>query len=169
MIISVIALVISLINILYITSVHKTILHTVKLKYRKIKSLKELVQSQHKNILMILWVSLCIICKTFYISICQYLNRSIRRIDKNTYEISYTINGILYKMIVKPKKGPKCIIEAVDENDNDMTHLLLSYIGPMENFHGVKITPKFFNKEKIIFSLSDGNERSFHVDEELFI
>ena len=25
------------------------------------------------------------------------------------------------------------------------------------------------NKEKLIFSLSDGNERSFHVDEELFI
>jgi hypothetical protein len=155
-----------ILNLCVMTSVHNTIMYNIKMKYRKIKSLKRLVESQHKNILKIMWVTFCIILKTFYISICQYLNRSVSRLDKNTYEVSYSINGILYKMIVKPRRGPKCIIEAVDEHDNDITPELLAYMGPMENFHGgTEITPTFLNKQKITLNLTNGNEITFEGDQ----
>lgn len=155
-----------LLNLCFMTQVHNTVMYNVALKYQKIKSLKSLVASQHKNILKILWVTFCIICQTFYISLCQYFNQSVRRLDKNTYEISYTINGLLYRMVVKPKRGPKCIIEAVDEFDNDITNELLSYLGPMENFHGGNhITPGFFKKAKVILSLTNGKEITFEGDD----
>jgi hypothetical protein len=155
-----------ILNLCAMTSVQNTIMNNVTLKYHKIKSLKNLVASQHKNILKILWVTFCIILKTFYVSLCQYFNRSVRRVDKNTYEVCYAINGILYKMIVKPKRGPKCIIEAVDEDDNDITHDLLSYMGPMDNFHGgTEITPKFLNKQKVTLNLTNGNEITFEGDD----
>lgn len=157
--------VVLLLVLLYHTKIHCVVLETAKVKYTKFKSLKQLVSTQSTNIFKILWIMMVIIVKTLYVQLCQYFNGSIRVLDKNTYEVSYVIHGILYKMIVKPKRGPKCIIEAVDEFDNDVTHTILSYVGPMENFHGHHLTPKFLKKKKITLNLSSGEEKTFHEDD----
>jgi len=36
----------------------------------------------------------------------QYLTSNVNKIDKNIYEITYVINGKMYKMRVKTKRGP---------------------------------------------------------------
>jgi hypothetical protein len=149
----------------YLTDTPTIVYHNVLSTFHGVKALRMLVSTQYTNIAKILWVMFVIICKTIYINVCQKLNKSIRRIDKNTYEISYVVNGILYKMIVKPTKGPKCIIEAVDENDNDITQEFMSYFGPMENFHGNHTTPRFFSKQKITLSLITGDELTFDENE----
>ena len=140
---------------------HLPIVNLVKVKYRKFKSLQQLVSTQYSNVFLILWISFKIIAKTFYVQLCQYLNACMRQIDKNTYEVRYVVNGVLYTMVVKPKRGPKCIIEAVDEDDNDITETIISYMGPAENFHGNHLTPSYFNKKTITLSMSSGEELVF--------
>jgi hypothetical protein len=83
------------------------------------------------------------------------------KINKNTYQLTYVINGQLYKLIVKTRKGPKNVILATDENDEDITDIIHSYMGPCENFHGDTITPEFFGKNKITLNLSSGEDKTF--------
>lgn len=147
--------------IIYGLELYAPVVHICQVKYRKFRSLQQLVSTQYSNVFAILWISFKIIIKTFYVQLCQYLNASLQQVDKNTYEVRYVINGIQYTMVVKPKRGPKCIIEAVDENDEDMTDVLISYMGPAENFHGTHLSPFYFNKNSITLSMSSGDELKF--------
>lgn len=139
--------------------------NTLYIKYDKLKSLNKLVATQYKNIFYIFWITLCILVKTMYIHLFQYLNKSIVKIDKNTYELCYAVNGNLYKILIKVKKGPRSVIQATDENDMDITQIMNTYLGPYENFHNTLFTPDFFGKESITFNLSTGNDISFTKNE----
>jgi hypothetical protein len=76
------------------------------IKYQKWKSLKSLVSTQHKSKIIINLISFNMVLKSLYLSFIQYINNSVIKIDKNKYEVSYIINGKLYKMIVSPSRGP---------------------------------------------------------------
>jgi len=95
----------------------------------------------------------------------QYLNNSIVQIDKKTYEVTYVIRGKTYKMLVKPKKGPRKVLLVSDEKQEDVSYIIFPYLGPEENFHGKKMTPKFFGKEELVFQLSSGVEKVFRENE----
>lgn len=149
----------------YHLEVHKSLMNAVAIKYQKCRSLVNLVKTQYKNIFMIFWVCLCLIVKNTYLIICQKLNKSVLKLGKNTYEVIYVINGIRYVMHIQAKRGPKMLIQALDALDNDMTEVIQSYLGPMENFHGQSYTPAFFGTSEVTLSLSTGEEKTFKENE----
>jgi hypothetical protein len=138
-------------------------------KARKIRNLFHLVKTQHKNIIKIIWVMLTLISKTIYVWLCQSLNGSFRQLNKNTFEVSYVVGGVMYKMLVKAKRGPRKIICCVDDYLNDFTDELNAYYGPSEDFHGHVFTPDFFHRNILTFSLSNGDEKSFSRHEAIVI
>jgi hypothetical protein len=134
-------------------------------RYNKLKNLKELVSTRNKNMCMIFWICLSLIFKSLYINMCQKLNRSVIQIDKNSYEITYVISGHMYKIYVKPVRGPKPVILITDDNDEDITDIVVPYLGPHSNCHGNTHTPLFFKREKLIFELSNGNSLEFNIND----
>ena len=134
-------------------------------KAKKIRNLFHLVKTQHKNILKIMWVMMVLLVKAFYIWVCQTLNGTFRQINKNTFEVSYVVGGVMYKMLVKAKRGPRKIVCCVDDDLNDFTDTLNAYYGPSEDFHGHVFTPDFFNKNSLTFSLANGDEKTFSRNE----
>jgi len=104
---------------------------------------------------------LCIIAKTFYLSVVQYFNNTLVQKDKNTFELTYTLGGSVYKMIVRVKRGPKKLIYAFNQDSQDVTEILQMYLGPNDDFHHGKFTPDYFGFETITVNLSDGEEKSF--------
>lgn len=130
--------------------INKTkIINFVDLKYQKWKQLNKMVAIKHNSSVMIYGNSLKLIFQSYYLSLIQKLTNNVRKIDNNHYEISYIINGKLYKMIVNPKKGPKPILEITNENEHNITEEIMMYYGPNYNWHHFKFTPKFFNHRKI--------------------
>ena len=75
----------------------------------------------------------------------------------------------MYKMLVKPKRGPRKIVCCVDEQLKDWTDTLNAYFGPSEDFHGKVFTPRFFNSDSLTFSLSNGDEKTFAKDEPILL
>lgn len=138
---------------------------TVHKKAKKIRNLFHLVKTQHKNIVSIVWVMLVLITKTFYVWLCQSLNGTFRQVNKNTFEVTYVVGGVMYKMLVKAKRGPRKIVCCVDDDLNDFTDTLNAYYGPNEDFHGHAFTPDFFHKHSLTFSLSNGDEKTFSRNE----
>lgn len=83
------------------------------------------------------------------------------RISKNKYLLYYTLNNKEYCIVIDKKSGPRKFIQAIDENDNDITQLISAFAGPACDFHNNKITPNTLKYQEITFNLSDGNSVSF--------
>jgi hypothetical protein len=107
--------------------------------------------------------------KYFYILLQQYMNNTVKKIGKNTYELTYIINGNTYKMIVKPIRGPKPILQITDHESNDITDDILPYLGPNYNWHGEKFSLDFFNKKEITFELIDGTTKTYNINKHTHI
>ena len=139
------------------------------IKYNKWISLNNLVSSQHNSKIMIKIISLQMIFKSLYLSFIQYMNNSIIKIDKNSYELSYIVNGKLYKMIIKPIRGPIPILCVKNENNIDITEQILPYLGPNNDWHGKKYYPDFFKHKILNIELLDGSKKTFNHSDTITI
>jgi len=146
---------------------HQIVTHTIVTNYTRWKNINNLLSGQYTNIFYVFWYSLALINKALYLSFIQYMNNSVKKINKNTYEISYLVNGKMYNMIITPIKGPARILQVIDENNEDVTDMVLPYAGPINDWHGRSFTPKDFKRSTLTFELGCGREITFKEDQTL--
>jgi hypothetical protein len=127
----------------------------------KFKKINNLVSTNYTGYFKILWISMYMVNQALWISMVQYLNTTVSKIDRHSYRVTYVIKGKTYIMVVKPSRGPSRVLLISDENQLDVSHIIFPYLGPKENFHGGMYTPKFFNKKELVFELSNGDEKIF--------
>lgn len=155
----------------YILRGYKTTATVIYSKYQKWKSLNKLVSLSVKNnnMAIITWVSMVLIFKTLYVNLIQKLNKSVKRLGKNTYEITYTLNGRIYKLLVKAKRGPAPILQISTNNDIDVTDDIMPYLGPDYTWHLHNYSANFFGYSSLTFQLSNGTEKIFTLDEPIVL
>jgi hypothetical protein len=147
----------------------KIVKNTTVAKYKKFRIINNLVSTNYKGFFNIIWISFCMVLQALWISLIQYLNSSIVSLKNGKYLVTYVIKGKIYKMVVKPVRGPSTVIIISDSNDEDVSYLIFPFLGPEENFHGKIYTPKFFEKEELVFELSNGSEKIFKANEEIIL
>ena len=135
------------------------------LKYKKWQKLNKLVSTTHNSVIIIKLVSISMIFKSYYLSFIQYINNSVKKLDKNTYEVSYVINGKLYKMVVRPSRGPAPILSVKNEHEINIIDDILPYLGPNNDWFNKKYNPRFFNHDVLKFELSSGEIKIFKETE----
>lgn len=148
---------------------HLIVKNSAIVKWKKFRKINRLVSTNYKGFFIILWISIYMVIQALWINFIQYMNSSVVQLNGCKYEISYVIKGKIYKMIVKPIKGPKRVLLISDDMENDITHHIGPYLGPEENFHNKMFTPDFFNKKELIFQLSDGTELVFNQFDNIII
>ena len=146
---------------------HLVIKDAVAKKIRRFRSLNELVATTESNKMKIIWISLSLIIRAIYISLIQYINNSVRHLDNKTSELTYVINGKMYKMIVLPKRGPAQVLQISNDLENDVTNQILPYMGPQYDWHGNTFTPEFFGFKSLTFELGDGSEYTYKATDHL--
>lgn len=107
------------------------------------------------------------VAKTLYLAFIQYLNTSMVKIDNDTYVLSYVLEGILYRTIITPSKLGHPVLLVSDNASNDVSDIVLPYLGPSYNWHGLALTPASLGFDRLIFEMSDGNELVFEKKEPL--
>jgi len=138
------------------------------LKYQKWKSLNNLVSSRYESRFMITYISINMLIKSLYQSLVQYMDNSIVKIDKNKYELTYIINGKLYKMIITPIRGPSPILNIMN-GENDVTDIIFPYFGPDNDWHNTKFYPNFFNFKQLTFEMTNGEKKIFNNSETIIL
>ena len=146
----------------YKIDAHNTIYNVIHRKYKAWKKINRLVSSHRESYTDIYAISFQMILQAMKQSCIQYLNDSVKKLDKNTYEVSYVIKGNLYKMLVIPKKGPAPILQIRNESNTDITEYILPYYGPCYDWHSVGVIPQFFKCKEMIFEMSNGDEKKFN-------
>ena len=134
-----------------------------------IEKINKLVATNYKGFFTIIRISLWMVVQALWISIIQYINSTIIPVKGGKYKVTYVIKGKTYTMIVKPTRGPQKILLVLDENQEDVSHLIFPYLGPEDNFHNKIYTPKFFEREELVFEFSDGSEKVFRVDDDIVL
>ena len=135
--------------------------------YSQWKKVNKLVETREKNGVKIALKSMKIMLDTLYLSLIQYLNSSVRRIDRKKYEISYTIEGRTYRYVARASRGPQPVDIVLDETGNDVTEAVLQYLGPRRDWHGDRLTPASFGANALVFYLQEGEQITFQCDEVL--
>lgn len=168
----------SLINCLILTPIigmfiyldgHRIVKNTLSVKFNKFRKINKLVSTRYKGVFTILRISVCMICQALWISAIQYMNSSVVPIKNGEYVITYVIKGKIYKMTVKPVKGPRKVLMISNENQDDVSGEIFPYLGPGENFHNTIYTPDFFGCGELVFEMSDGNEKIFKNNDKIIL
>jgi hypothetical protein len=140
----------------------------IEIKYQKWVSLNSMMASKYKSPTMVKIMSLYMICKFCYLQTLQYLTNTVVKIDKNSYEISYIINGKIYKMVVKPERGPLNYYKILNDKNENIIDEICQYYGPHYK-NQVKLTPSFFKTSHIKIVLFDDSEQVFGENEKLIL
>ena len=127
------------------------------------------VYTKYKIKFKLMYLSIHVMLEILYISLTQKLNKSIKKINKNQYEITYCIRGRIYKIRSNIQRGPSQILQIIDENSNDVTAEIEPYMGPNYDCHKSTYTPLDFNKQELIFNLSSGQTKVFNASDNIRI
>jgi hypothetical protein len=141
----------------------------MKEKYDKFRQLNSLVSTRYKNIAKIIWISLCMIAQMYWIRFLQWANSNIEHIDKKTAIISYVLNGKLYKIIVHQKRGPGSVAFVIDENQEDVSDMVIPFLGPNDDWHKTEFNPNFWKKKTLTFFLASEEEKTFDSEEHIVL
>jgi hypothetical protein len=149
------------------TESYLVIKNVIATNFNNFKDVKSLVSTSNnkKKKYTILWISLKLIFQAIYISFIQYMNTSVRHIDNKKSELTYVINGRIYKMIITHKRGPSPILQISNNFENDVTNQILPYMGPQYDWHGNTFTPEFFGYSSLTFEFGDGTEYTYQTND----
>jgi len=133
--------------------------NTIISKWSKWNQLNVLMSKRTHNKVLIIWYSLCMIYKIIWLRILQYVNTTVVCIGKNKYQVSYVINNKLYTFHTPIHRGPIPILQIIDDNDNDVTRLVLPYMGPQFKGHGTSMapTPTLLGYKSLTFEMCTGD------------
>lgn len=114
-------------------------------------------------------VVLKVLMKYAYLKILQKMYITVSHIGKNTYEIQYVLHDNIYRIHTKVRRGPSRVFMILDQDANDVTDDVRSFMGPNEDFHGRQVCPKDMGYEKIHVSLRSGDEVCFIADQPIVL
>lgn len=135
-------------------------------KYSRWKQLNTLVATQNPNSpWKTAWISACMVLETMWINTLQTVNNSVRRVNRTQVEVTYSIDGKIYRMITYPARGPCPVLSVTTEKGEDVTESVMAYFGPRRDWHHCHFTPKFFGHKQLTFSLAAGHEKIFDENE----
>jgi len=137
---------------------HIIIKNEIVSKYNRWKRLNSLVSTSNKNKLSIIIISLKLIFQAIWLSFLQSTNKTVKKINKNKYELTYVVEGKVYKLIVNVTRGPSPVLQIIDNLNNDVSSEITPFLGPNYNWHNTQFTPDFFGYSSLTFELSDGTE-----------
>lgn len=72
----------------------------------------------------------------------------LKSMGSDLYELEFWHESKKYKMRFPKSRGPRRIIKVLS-NNNDVTQEVFQYIGPSNNFYGIKTTPKMLGYDRL--------------------
>jgi len=131
--------------------------YTVPYMYNKIKTLyngyKTLDNTNGSNIL--------------YTVFNNYVSKHMVTIEKETITVSFPYGTRWYKIRFPRVRHPFMYNHIYDENGEDVSQDILSYMGPCHNFYGISTTPIDLGYSKLVFVDYFGEEMVFEKEQEI--
>lgn len=98
-----------------------------------------------------------------YMMVFQKLKTNVKMIRIGEYDVYYVLHEQLYRIKTHARRGPRIrkILQVIDENDEDVTYDLNTFLGPLEDFHRIPYTPKDLGYRSLTFNMANGGHQTF--------
>jgi hypothetical protein len=139
---------------------------------QKLQTIKQLTGTKRINLRILAsygWIGSKIICKLYWMSFLHWANNTVEHLDHKTSIISYVCHGKHYRFVAKANKGPGNVLLIIDENDVDVTDLVLPFYGPNRDWHNRAFQPSFWKKNKLIFEMASGDQKTFYANDDILL
>ena len=95
----------------------------------------------------------------------------LKDFNKQFKVLNYKFKGSDYKVLIRIKRGPSKIDAIYDEEGDDVTDIIKSFMGPNEDFHGILsvITSEMLGYNSLMFKLADETVREFDKNTPIYI
>jgi hypothetical protein len=94
-----------------------------------------------------------------------YRRESLVQVSKKLYTLTYFHNNNSYTIMLPILRGPSKIFKIENEIYEDVTDKIKPYLGPNEDCHNMKITPKQLNYYQLTFCFRNGKIITFKESE----
>lgn len=100
-------------------------------------------------------------CSLVYKTCKSYITKSlfdmlVEKPTKNTTAVSFYHNTKWYKFPIISRRGPKRFISNIkDQDGRDVTEEIVAYMGPANDFYGLKIKVQDLGFKKLVFELDE--------------
>jgi hypothetical protein len=94
----------------------------------------------------------------------QKFNPVLVLTDKRKYELRYILHDFMYRIRIHTRRGPHSVMVIKNENDEDVTDEVLSYMGPNEDWHGQMLTPSELGYRRLQFLYRSGTIKEFDAN-----
>lgn len=101
------------------------------------------------------------------VTVYQKWNHMLVPDGKGQYELRYILNDRLYKIKIRAHRGPRTVVTVEDGWGVDVTDMVIPYMGPNEDYHGQRITPKQLGYDALTITRRNGEIRSYEADDVL--
>tara|TARA_A100000164_G_C21833431_1_gene736431 strand:+ start:373 stop:654 length:282 start_codon:yes stop_codon:yes gene_type:complete len=88
---------------------------------------------------------------------------NIRQVGRDMFEINLFVKGKYIKMLVKLKRGPNVILQAMNDKDEDITDSVVPYY----NYDLCDITPKSVGSNHVEIVTSNGETIKYNEEEKI--
>lgn len=166
-----------------ITKITSKISDIIDEKYNEWKAINVLVSSRSNNKFQLYYNSISLISQIIRDKITKkvskiiwdkipvngyvysFTNKNVDE-DKNLFILSYQLDGENFNMIyTKNKYKSRPFLSVYDENENDVTKLIISYLGPNRDFHGFQVSPFILGYKSLRFINYDFADIIFNANE----
>jgi len=96
-------------------------------------------------------------------------HQALEKVSRHRYDLTYTHNGVPYKVVVPVRRGPRYIDRVHNEHGHDVTDTVLPYSGPSEDFHKQTLTPEDLGHARLTFHFRNGETRVFSTGDRLVL
>lgn len=132
-------------------------------------NLRDLSRIRYNNELLITYNALTLGVKTMIRKLRIYVFSNIVRTGPHTYNVMYHFAGSTYIIPITIRAGPKRVTRVTGDEDVDMTDIVVSYLGPGEDFHQLPKTPLDFGMTRMNFHIRDGVTRTFTGEQQICV
>jgi hypothetical protein len=140
----------------------------IEKSYNDFRDLNSLVETRGGGTWHVLRVSVEMVFKKWWYELVHWMDNSIHHIDKHRSILTYHLNGRLYKIVLDHRKGPALVLLVTDENEEDVTDIVVPFLGPKRDWHKREFTPEFWGRKQLSFDLSTGENKTF-LNQEVII
>jgi hypothetical protein len=155
--------------IIYVFDGHTIVKKQAEQKYKTIQQLSGTNRLSVRQLAYYGWIGSKIICKLYWMSFLHWANNTVEHVDHKTSIISYVLHGKHYRFVAKANKGPSNVLLIIDENDVDVTDLVLPFYGPNRDWHKRSFSPIFWKKNKLTFEMASGDQKTFYANDEIVL
>jgi hypothetical protein len=149
-------------TVVYKTDAYHAVKDAVKTNYNRYKMLSVFSKRTGISKSSLVFTTMKLVFNMMCCTFIQKLNNRLVAVDTSgKFVLTYVVNGRMYRMLIKPPKGPCPVLQIINDVEEDVTDTVRPFMGPKYDWYGEKPPLDVLGYSSLTLINCDGEEQTF--------